>query len=233
VQLNADAARARREAIIKDPVWRERYVNGDPALTAEMRALNLQISEETDGTKVDKILAGTAPLGRHEVIAHGELPTVDLMSAVDGLRKAGLPDEVIKGIGRHAGAASRGGNRQGAIDGRQDVDCGLPRRQPLTCRATPSRACGAHRARHRGTEIGATVSNDRWHYAVNLVNEETGEQRTVVVTLSDAQRDDLIRNNPHTGGPHGPVSKGYALGHARKQFPGFSPGELIEKVVLH
>ena len=98
VQLNADAARARRDAIIKDPVWRDRYVKGDPALTAEMRALNLPISEETDGTKVDKILAGTAPLGKMEVLAHGELPTVDLMSAVDGLRKNGLPDQIIKEI---------------------------------------------------------------------------------------------------------------------------------------
>ena len=51
VQLTAEAARARRDAIIKDPVWRDRYVKGDPALTAEMRALNLAISEESDGTQ--------------------------------------------------------------------------------------------------------------------------------------------------------------------------------------
>lgn len=76
--------------------------------------------------------------------------------------------------------------------------------------------------------------NDKpWHYFVNLVNEKTGERQTVVVELTDAERNDLITNNPHTGGPHGPVSKAYALGHARKQFPGFSPGELIEKIVVH
>jgi hypothetical protein len=98
VQLNAEAAKARRDAIIKDPVWRDRYVNGDVGLREEMRALNMAISEEPDGTKVDRILAGTQPLGKMEVLAHGELPTVNLMSAVDGLRQNGLPDQVIKEI---------------------------------------------------------------------------------------------------------------------------------------
>jgi hypothetical protein len=95
--LTVEEARARRDRIIKDSVTRGRFVQGDPTITAEMRALNLTISEETAGSKLDAVLSGTAALGRHEVIEHGELPTTDLMSAVDGLRKNGLPDEVIRG----------------------------------------------------------------------------------------------------------------------------------------
>ena len=93
------------DAIIKDPVWRDRYVNGDPALNAKMRSLNLAISEESDGTKVDKILAGVAQLGRMEMLARGELPNVDLMNAVESLRNNGLNDQIIKEI--IEGAASR------------------------------------------------------------------------------------------------------------------------------
>jgi hypothetical protein len=73
-------------------------VQGDPTITAEMRALNLQIAEESDGSKIDQVLAGVAPLGKMEILANGELPTTAPQSAVDGLRKNGLPDQVIKEI---------------------------------------------------------------------------------------------------------------------------------------
>jgi hypothetical protein len=97
-QFTVEEARARRDWIIKDSVTRGRYLQGDPAITAEMRALNLTISEENAASKINQVLAGTAPLGRHEVLTGGELPTGDLMDAVQGLRKNGLPDEVIRGI---------------------------------------------------------------------------------------------------------------------------------------
>jgi hypothetical protein len=94
-QMTVDAARARRDAIIKDPVWRDRYVKGDSELAAEMRNLNLVISEQSEGNKLDQVLAGTAPLGKMEVVSGGELPTTSLMQAVEELRKS-LPDEAIK-----------------------------------------------------------------------------------------------------------------------------------------
>jgi hypothetical protein len=97
-QQTVEQARARRDWIIKDSVTRGRYTSGDPAIVAEMRSLNLAISAETAASKLDAVLSGTAALGRHEVIEHGELPTTDLMGAVQGLRQNGLPDEVIRGI---------------------------------------------------------------------------------------------------------------------------------------
>jgi hypothetical protein len=78
--------------------------------------------------------------------------------------------------------------------------------------------------------------NDKpWSYAVSMVNEKTGEQQTVVVTLSDAERDDAMRNLGHTGGDHGPIVNSYAGRRASERVPaGFVPVyEDIKRVVLH
>jgi hypothetical protein len=94
----ADAARARRSAIIADPALGEKYRKGDIALAQEMRSLNMAIAEAPTGDKLGAVLAGTATPGGFETTTGSELPTSDLISAVDGLRKQGHSDEIIRAI---------------------------------------------------------------------------------------------------------------------------------------
>src|SRR5665647_1860719 len=94
----ADAARARRAAIIADPALGEKYRKGDLALAQEMRTLNMAIAEAPTGDKLGAVLAGTATPGGFETTTGSELPTSDLNSAVDGLRKQGHSDEIIRAI---------------------------------------------------------------------------------------------------------------------------------------
>jgi hypothetical protein len=94
----ADAARARRAAIIADPALGEKFRKGDIALNQEMRSLNMAIAEAPTGDKLGAVLAGTATPGGFETVTGSELGTSDLMSAVDGLRKQGHPDSVIREI---------------------------------------------------------------------------------------------------------------------------------------
>jgi hypothetical protein len=94
----ADAALARRNAIIADPTLGEKYRKGDVALNQEMRTLNMVIAEAPTGDKLGAVLAGTATPGRFETVTGSELGTSDLMSAVDGLRKDGHSDQIIREI---------------------------------------------------------------------------------------------------------------------------------------
>jgi hypothetical protein len=94
----ADAARARRAAIIADPALGEKFRKGDIALNQEMRTLNMAIAEAPTGDKLGAVLAGTATPGGFETVTGSELGTSDLMSAVDGLRKQGHSDEIIRAI---------------------------------------------------------------------------------------------------------------------------------------
>src|ERR1035441_2640384 len=94
----ADAARARRAAIIADPALGEKFRKGDLALAQEMRTLNMAIAEAPTGDKLGAVLAGTATPGGVETTTGLELTTSDLTSAVDGLRKNGHSDEVIRAI---------------------------------------------------------------------------------------------------------------------------------------
>jgi hypothetical protein len=94
----ADAARARRAAIIADPALGEKFRKGDIALAQEMRTLNMAIAEAPTGDKLGAILAGTATPGGFETTTDSELGTSDLMSAVDGLRKQGHSDKIIRAI---------------------------------------------------------------------------------------------------------------------------------------
>jgi hypothetical protein len=94
----ADAARARRAAIIADPALGEKFRNGDVVLRAEMRTLNMAISAAPTGDKLGAVLAGTATPGGFETVTGSELGTSDLISAVDGLRKQGHSDEIIRAI---------------------------------------------------------------------------------------------------------------------------------------
>jgi hypothetical protein len=94
----ADAARARRAAIIADPALGEKFRKGDLALAQEIRSLNMAIAEAPTGDKLGAVLAGTATPGGFETTTGLELTTSDLTSAVDGLRKNGHSDEVIRAI---------------------------------------------------------------------------------------------------------------------------------------
>jgi hypothetical protein len=94
----ADAARARRAAIIADPALGEKFRKGDIAINQEMRSLNMAIAEAPTGDKLGAVLAGTATPGGFETTTDSELGTSDLMSAVDGLRKQGHSDKIIRAI---------------------------------------------------------------------------------------------------------------------------------------
>jgi hypothetical protein len=94
----AEAARARRAAIIADPALGEKFRKGDLALAQEMRTLNMAIAEAPVGDKLGAVLAGTATPGGFETVTGSELGTSDLMSAVDGLRKQGHSDQIIRAI---------------------------------------------------------------------------------------------------------------------------------------
>jgi len=94
----ADAARVRRAAIIADPALGEKFRKGDIALNQEMRSLNMAIAEAPTGDKLGEVLAGTATPGGFETVTGSELGTSDLMSAVDGLRKQGHSDQIIRAI---------------------------------------------------------------------------------------------------------------------------------------
>ena len=94
----ADAAFARRAAIMGDKALTEKYRAGDVALNQEMRTLNMAIAAAPAGDKLGAVLAGTATPGRFETVTGSELGTSDLISAVDGLRKDGHSDEIIRAI---------------------------------------------------------------------------------------------------------------------------------------
>ena len=94
----ANAAFARRAAIMGDKALTEKYRAGDVALNQEMRTLNMAIAAAPTGDKLGAVLAGTATPGGFETVTGSELGTSDLMSAVDGLRKQGHSDQIIRAI---------------------------------------------------------------------------------------------------------------------------------------
>jgi hypothetical protein len=81
-----------------DKALTEKYRAGDVALNQEMRTLNMAIAAAPAGDKLGAVLAGTATPGRFETVTGSELGTSDLISAVDGLRKDGHSDEIIRAI---------------------------------------------------------------------------------------------------------------------------------------
>jgi hypothetical protein len=81
-----------------DKALTEKYRAGDVALNQEMRTLNMAIAAAPTGDKLGAVLAGTATPGRFETVTGSELGTSDLISAVDGLRKDGHSDEIIRAI---------------------------------------------------------------------------------------------------------------------------------------
>ena len=94
----AEAARVQRAAHMADKAFTEKYRAGDVALNQEMRTLNMAIAAAPAGDKLGAVLAGTATPGRFETVTGSELGTSDLISAVDGLRKQGHSDEIIRAI---------------------------------------------------------------------------------------------------------------------------------------
>ena len=75
-----------------------------------------------------------------------------------------------------------------------------------------------------------------WRYAVPFSNPTSGEQRTIVVTLSDLERNDALRQRePGPGGYNGLVVRGYALSRACPLADaGFEPiVDKIEFVTVH
>jgi hypothetical protein len=94
----ADAARARRAAIIADPALGEKFRKGDIAINQEMRSLNMAIAAAPTGDRLSAVLAGTATPGGFENVTGLELGTSDLTSAVNGLRGDGFADETIREI---------------------------------------------------------------------------------------------------------------------------------------
>lgn len=97
-QATVEAARVRRDAIIADKNLADKYLKGDVAIVQEMRTLNMVIAEQATPDKLGAVLAGTATPGRFETITGSELPTSDLMSAVESLRKQGHSDHIIREI---------------------------------------------------------------------------------------------------------------------------------------
>ena len=81
-----------------DKAFTEKYRAGDVAANQIMRTLNLAISAAPTGDKLGAVLAGTATPGGFENVTGSELGTSDLMSAVDGLRKQGHSDQIIRAI---------------------------------------------------------------------------------------------------------------------------------------
>jgi hypothetical protein len=82
------------------------------------------------------------------------------------------------------------------------------------------------------------LTDRRWFYEVPIVNQKTGERKTVVIQLTEFERLDLLQYEAfhpgHTGGPDGPIANAYAMRHADKKAPaGFVPVcDEIERVTL-
>lgn len=78
-----------------------------------------------------------------------------------------------------------------------------------------------------------------WRYAVPLLNAATGEQRTVVVTLSDAECADAVRHARRAGrrgpgGHDGPIVRGYAMRRAQAEaLPGFEASPAADFINTH
>lgn len=94
----AEAARAQRAAHMADKAFTEKYRAGDVGANQIMRTLAMAIAAAPTGDKLGAVLAGTATPGRFETVTGSELGTSDLISAVDGLRKDGHSDEIIRAI---------------------------------------------------------------------------------------------------------------------------------------
>jgi hypothetical protein len=82
-------------------------------------------------------------------------------------------------------------------------------------------------------EAAAMLADLRWKYAVPMRDARTGEVRTVVITLTDVERQDCLRNFAHTGGDDGPIAMGYAARRAERQMPGHYASEPIARVKVH
>ena len=89
---------AQRTALVADKAFTEKYRAGDVGANQVMRTLNMAIAAAPTGDKLGAVLAGTATPGGFETTTGSELPTSDLISAVDGLRKQGHSDEIIRAI---------------------------------------------------------------------------------------------------------------------------------------
>lgn len=94
----AEAAMAQRAAHMADKAFTEKYRAGDVAANQVMRTLNMAIAAAPTGDRLGAVLAGTATPGGFETVTGSELGTSDLMSAVDGLRKDGHSDQIIREI---------------------------------------------------------------------------------------------------------------------------------------
>jgi hypothetical protein len=89
---------AQRAAHMADKAFTEKYRAGDVGANQVMRTLNMAIAAAPTGDKLGAVLAGTATPGGFETVNGSELGTSDLMSAVDGLRKQGHSDQIIRAI---------------------------------------------------------------------------------------------------------------------------------------
>jgi hypothetical protein len=107
----------------------------------------MTIAEQSEGSRLDAVLSGTAALGRHEVLAHGDLPTTNLMQAVEELRKS-LPDEAIRDLIEGTGVTTE----------RRDFAVRL-RTQLLEDREWCAKyRAGSHPHREQMTRINAVIS---------------------------------------------------------------------------
>jgi hypothetical protein len=112
---NVAEAITRRAELEADPKFREKYRAHDIASVSEMKALNNFISEQKPDDRLGAVMAGTHKPGMIETTTREHpLTSSELASAVDGLRKDGYSDQIIKEIiegtpvtaARHAEAAA-------------------------------------------------------------------------------------------------------------------------------
>jgi hypothetical protein len=89
-------ARARLDHLTTDKQWAAKFEAGDADTRREFDTLTALVAEARPGDRLDDVLAGTATLPLIETVTAGQLPTIKLMSAVDGLREAGISGDAIR-----------------------------------------------------------------------------------------------------------------------------------------
>jgi hypothetical protein len=76
------------------------------------------------------------------------------------------------------------------------------------------------------------MNTETWAYDCVLENRATGERRTIVVELSDEERNDPLNGTVPVGGHGGLISNGHALRRAGLLAPeGFIAIEVIAKPI--
>jgi|SRR6185437_128602 len=90
-------AKARLDALSKDPKWRGDYLAGNGEARREFGSLTEMVARAE--SRIDEVMNGTGPAPMMEVTTpEHPFTTAELRSAVDGLREIGLGDDVIRQV---------------------------------------------------------------------------------------------------------------------------------------